>query len=178
MRAGAHEVIDRPHARPLDLQHLEGEEACRPVVPASIEGDRGPAVGLERQGTEQARLEGAAHAMRERALFTADTVVSRAAAVSSAVRPTTSRRRSTARCEGVSTWRAATNASATLSSSVYALAGSFPSSHDDGHGSIHSSSGVAGAGGRSGSLGGPSSGPRTRRERAFDSSRHTFVAMR
>ena len=48
-------------------------------------------------------------------LFAALAEISSAYAASSAVRPTTSRRRSTARCPGVSTWRAATKASATLS---------------------------------------------------------------
>jgi hypothetical protein len=67
---------------------------------------------------------------------------------------------------------------ATLSFTVYALAGSLPSSHAAGQGSSHSLSGVAGEGGASGSLGGPTSGPRARRERAFSSSRHTFVAIR
>ena len=89
---------------------------------------------------------------RWRALFAEDTEHARAAAVSAAESPTTSRSRSTARCGGVSTCSAATNASATLSFIVYCAAGLLPSgaapaSQADGAGSSHSVSGVRAAGG-------------------------------
>ena len=184
MGARGHEVVDDPDASVLRFEDLEREHGPLLTVAGAVEagaGATGPASGDQpaRGPTRSSRATRA----RWSVLFADHTEHARASAVSAAERPTTSRRRSTARWGGVSTWSAATKARATLSFIVYCAAGLpssgvTPESHADGAGSSHSASGVRAASGASGSAGGPSSGPRARRGRFASSSMHTLVAMR